>query len=298
MPDPTELLKEGLRAEKLGILDRALAAYREAAEQASDPGKVAEALLRQADVLRVQCEWEPAIDVARRAQDVASRAGLPVARAQAVNAEASVHLARGDLARARPLFEQIAHGTDDLRLRGIALQNLGSVSAQEGDLDQAERMFAQSVACFRDCGYERGQAIALNNQGRVALDRRDVVAARRVLERAVDAARQVEDEELIALSTTNLSEATLATADYERAHDLVCSALGHFRSSSNRWREVECLRLLGVINAHRGHRADARRCYERALHLAREIDARLEITALTELLAALPPDDVASPAGR
>ena len=148
-------------------------------------------------------------------------------------------------------------------------------------------MFAESFACFRACGYERGQAIALNNQGRAALDRGDPAGARGTLEQAVDAARQVDDEELIALATTNLSEAMLATNDFDRAHDLVCSALGHFHVSSNRWREVECLRLLGIINTRRGHVDDARRCYDRALELAREIDARLEIARIMELLEAL-----------
>lgn len=287
MPDSTDLLNEGIRAEKLGILDRALSAYQRAAAETTDPDTVVEALIRQADVLRLQCDWPIALETARRAQEVALHAGLSNRHAQAINAEASVFLARGDLHGARPLLEEMVRTTGDVRLRGIALQNLGSVCAQQGDLDGAERMFAQSVACFRACGYERGQAIALNNQGRVALDRGDAAGAREVLERAVDAARQVEDEELIALSTTNLSEATLATADYERAHDLVCAALGHFRTSGNRWREVECLRLLGVINAHRGHRDDARRCYERALDLAVEIDARLEVTTITTLLEQL-----------
>lgn len=288
MPDATALLNEGIRAEKLGMLDRALEVFREAGLRATDPDTVAEALLRQADVLRVQCEWQHAADTARRAQEVAERAGLRVRHAQGVNAEAGVYIARGALDEARPLLETLIHMADDTRVRGIALQNLGSVYAQQRDLDRAERMFAESFACFRACGYERGQAIALNNQGRAALDRGDPAGARGTLEQAVDAARHVDDEELIALATTNLSEAMLATNDFDRAHDLVCSALGHFHVSTNRWREVECLRLLGIINTRRGHLDDARRCYDRALELAREIDARLEIARIGELLETLP----------
>ena len=280
MTEEFRLLSEGIRAEKLGVLDRALSAYEEAAATATHPDVVAEALTRQADVLRVQCDWGRALEIARRAQEVAREAGLPGRQAQALNAEASVHLARGDHDGAVPLLEQMVRVSDDVRLRGIGLQNLGSVYAQRGDLDAAERMFAESFACFRDCGYERGQAIALNNQGRVALDRGDAVHAKAVLETALTAARHVEDEELIALATTNLSEATLATGDYPRAHDLLCSALGHFRESGNRWREVECLRLLGTINARRGYRDEARRSFERGMQLALEIDARLEVAAI------------------
>lgn len=287
MPDSAVALAEGLRAEKLGILDRALEAYERAAADESDPDVVAEALTRQADVLRALCEWDRALEQARQGRDVAERAGLPLRQAQALNAEASVHIARGDLDLARPLLEEMVCVGDDVRLRGIGLQNLGSVYAQQGRLDLADRMFAESFACFRDCGYERGQAIALNNRGRAALDRGDIDGARELLEQAVDAARQVEDEELIALSTANVSEAMLAAGRFERANDLVCAALGHFRTSGNRWREVECLRLLGEINARRGHREDAIRCYERGLQLAEQIDARLEVTNIRERLARL-----------
>ncbi len=284
MPDSAVLLNEGIRAEKLGMLDRALAAYEGAAGQQDDADVAAEALRRMADVHRIRCDWDVAVAAARRAQEVARESGLPVRHAEALNAEASVWIARGELETARPLLEEMATVSEDVRLRGIALQNLGAVYAQQQDLDAAERAFAESHTCFERCSYERGQAIALNNRGRVALDRGDAARATDVLAQAVRAARDVEDEELIALATTNLAEATLGTADYARANDLVCTALGHFRESGNRWREVECLRLLGVISARRGHTVEARRCLERGMALAREIDARLEVAAIsTEL---------------
>jgi tetratricopeptide (TPR) repeat protein len=291
MPDSAALLAEGSRAEKLGMLDRALAAYA-AAAGSDDPDVVSEALRRQSDVYRVQCNWETALVAARRAQQVARDAVLPLRYAEALNSEASVMLARGELGGARPLLEEMARVTDDTRLRGIALQNLGSVYAHEGDLDAAERVFAESYECFRECGYERGKAITLNNQGRAALDRGDLARATAILESAVREARDVEDEELIALTITNLGEATLAAGNYDRANDLVCTALGHFRTSDNRWREVECLRLLGTINDRRGSGNEAVRCYQRALRLAREIGARLEIAAISselERLGAQPP---------
>jgi tetratricopeptide (TPR) repeat protein len=284
MPDSAVLLRDGVRAEMLGMLDRALAAYREVASRNDDPDAQAEALWRQADVLRVQCEWESALAMARHAQQIALAVELPARYAEALNAEASVHLAHGNLTEARAIFEKMIATTNDLRLRGIGLQNLGAVHAQQGDLDLAEHVFSESHTCFRECEYERGQAIALNNQGRAALDRGDHERAVPILERAVAAARRVEDEDLLALSTTNLADATLAAGDQSRANELVCTALGHFSASGNRWREVECLRLLGTINEQRGFRDEARRCYERGLRIATEIDAQLDIGLLTELL--------------
>lgn len=287
MPDSAALLREGVRAEMLGLADRALEAYRAVVDGTEDPDLCAEAWWRQADVLRVQCAWGPALAAARRAQSVARDARLPLRLAEAVNAEASVHLSRGEFAEARALLEPLVASLDDPRLRGIALQNLGATLAQQSDLDAAERAFAESHACFEACGYERGQAIALNNQGRVRIDRGDHAGALLVLERAERAARRVEDEELIALALTNLAEAALAIGDEPRAYDLACTALGHFRASGNRWREIECLRLLGILNARRGAPDEARRCWERGLRLAEAIGSRPDVDALGALLAGL-----------
>lgn len=283
MPDPIDSLEEGQRAEKLGVLDRALTAY-EFAASSPDPDIVAQALTHQADVHRARCEWALAFQCARSALEVARRSGVAQRAAEAVNAEALIHMSKGDLPAALPLLEQIPAMTTDLRLRGIALQNIGTIRAQQGQLGAAERAFAESFGCFQQAGYERGQAIALNNQGRVALDRGDVRLAEDVLERALEAARAVEDGELIALATLNYAEAILARGDEAHAERLACSAFGHFQESANTWRSIECLRLLGAVNQKRGSLGEAARCYERALALARKIDAQVEIRTLEDCL--------------
>jgi tetratricopeptide (TPR) repeat protein len=279
MPDALELLEEGRRAEKLGILNRALEAYEEAARASDDPAIIAEALVHQADVHRACCEWDDAITCARDAQVIAVTSGLGDRHAEALNAEAVVHMARGDFTAATPLIEELLRTASDARLRGIALQNLGTTRAQQGQLAAAEQAFAESYSCFLSCGYERGQAIALNNQGRVALDRNDRALAERVLQQALHAAREVDDTELIGIIMVNVAEAILPR-DAVRAESFACSALGHFQHSRNTWRMIECLRLLGSIHEHRGNVGEAARCYDRALGMAREIGAKVEIAAL------------------
>src|SRR4051794_12327296 len=94
MPDAVESLHEGMRAEKLGVLDRALIAYEAAAGASPDPDVVAQALTRQADVHRTRCEWELASECARRASDVARRAGLIMRYEEALNAHALVLMSK------------------------------------------------------------------------------------------------------------------------------------------------------------------------------------------------------------
>src|SRR5687768_416048 len=292
MPDPLGDIEEGLRLEKFGMLDRALAHY-EAASSGDDPLTVTTAWRRRASVLRTRCDWEGALAAARESAAVAVRHGLVDAHAEALNAEAAVFQSQGDFAAAGPLLERILGMTTDPRIRGVALQNLGSVAAEGGDLETAEHRFLESYRCFQAAEYLWGQAFALNNYGRAAMDRDNFEIAERVLARAVDLAREIEDLDLAALATMNLAETMLCAGDLERADETASTALGYFEMAGNRWRRVECLRLLGDINRRDGQMEIARRCYAQGLELARELGVQLEITRLQDRLRAFDNDSPA-----
>jgi len=292
MPEPLGDIEEGLRLEKFGMLDRALAHY-EAASSGDDPLTVTTAWRRRASVLRTRCDWEGALAAARESAAVAVRHGLVDAHAEALNAEAAVFQSQGDFAAARPLLERILAMTTDPRIRGVALQNLGSVAAEGGDLETAEHRFLESYRCFQAAEYLWGQAFALNNYGRAAMDRDNFEIAERVLARAVDLAREIEDLDLAALATMNLAETMLCAGDLERADETASTALGYFEMAGNRWRRVECLRLLGDINRRDGQMEIARRCYAQGLELARELGVQLEITRLQDRLRAFEDDSPA-----
>lgn len=296
LSDTSHLLADGVRAERSGALDRALFCYQSVADTCADPDLKAEALTRQADVLRARCDWQAALDAARRAQGVAEGASPPLLDrlAEAVNAEANVLLCTGDFVAAAAKYELIAAKARDARLRGIALQNLGSVYAQCGQPIAAERAFTESLEQFQSSGYKRGQAIALNNLGRLALDSRDCARARPLLSQALTIARDEEDHDLSALASLNLAAALCDEGQLDRAQDLAMAALGYFSDCANRWREVECLRLIGDINAKCEDRDNAARCYHLALNLAEQIGSEPEMQITRERLAALSPGPLPS----
>jgi tetratricopeptide (TPR) repeat protein len=283
MPEPLGDVEEGLRLEKSGMLDRALAHY-EAATSAADPLTVATAWRRRASVLRTRCEWDAALAAARESAAVALRHELHDAHAEALNAEAAVFQSQGNFAAALPLLERILERTTNPRIRGVAVQNLGSIAAERGDYETAEHRFLESYRCFKEADYDWGQAFALNNYGRAAMDRGSLEIAERVLSRAVELARGVEDLDLAALATMNLAETMLSADDLERADEAASTALGYFDMVGNRWRRVECLRLLGDINLREDQPDVARRCYTQGLALARELGVQLEIARLEERL--------------
>ena len=163
MPDPIELMEEGKRCEQHGVLDRALDNYSRAAECTSDSAVIAQALTDKSRIHRCLSEWEPALDAARRAQAAARATSSVGLLADAVNAEALVLLCRGEYEEALRLFNQILEMAEEPRVRGIALQNIGSIFAQQGKLGAAERAFAESFGWFRHAGYRLDRCLRIWN---------------------------------------------------------------------------------------------------------------------------------------
>jgi tetratricopeptide (TPR) repeat protein len=287
MPNSDDLLKEGIEAEKKSDLDHAERRY--LAVLAAKPADtvLAEVHCRLSSLYRNRCDWALALQHARESGRVALRLDDKKQYAEALNAEALVHHSRGEFQQAMPLLEQVLTVTNDSRLRGFALQNLGSIAAHQGDLGSAERYFAESYGCFMRAGFPRGEALSLNNYGRAALDRGNLELADEVLCKAVELSREIEDAELIAIATLNYAEAVQRKGNLARAEDLASSALGYFAHTGNTWRHIECLRLLGDIHSLQKNYTIARACYEEGLGLAQKIGARVETSTLTQALGAL-----------
>jgi len=273
MSEAPDWIEEGLRYERAGVLHRALALYQAALDASDDPAVTARALRHQSDVYRTQCDWDRALQTARRSAAIAEAAGLPALWAEARNAEAAVYLSRGEFQHARQILERLVDTATDDRIRGIALQNLGSIAARESMPEIAEQYFLESFRCFVRSGYLRGEAIAYNNHAAFALDRGDYRTALDSSERAMAAAREVEDLELLAVARLNHAEALAAIGDFANAEHHATAALGYFAVTQNAWRRVEALRTLGDCSRRQGYTAMAMRYYDAGLRLAEEIGA-------------------------
>jgi tetratricopeptide (TPR) repeat protein len=286
MPDAPKLLEEGVRLERAGLLDRALDVLRSVVETSDNPDHISAALTHEADVHRAHCNWDESLRAARQAQEIARGAFLHQRVAEAVIAEANVHMSRGDFGDATLLLSMAA-GEADPRIRGIAMQNLGTIHAQMGDLREAQNAFSQSLANFREAGYVRGEAIALNNFGRLAIDNGEADKAVPLLEQALQLGTEIEDVELAAMASINLAAALCCCGQLDRAQHLAMAALGYFSGCHNSFREIECLQLIGDINDKCEDRVNARRCYDLALRMADSIGAEVEQRVVKGKLDAL-----------
>lgn len=286
-----EQLDEGLRLQKAGLLEEALQFY-DAASRSNDGTIRATALCRKADLYRVWSRWEQAADFAREGAAVARKAGEYTVYAEAINAEANVYLQRGEFDTAIPLYERVLELPVDDRVRGLALQNMGSIAAQRDDLDAAERLFLDSYWHFRRAGYDWGVAFVLNNQAAAALDRGRYASAATIARQAMEAARQVDDFELLGVATLNYAEAVAAQGDLPHAESLAAGALGFFVLAKSDVHRAQCLRVLGDIYVRRGETSRARACYMQGLEVAVPLGSRYDTDKLRDALARLGPSDV------
>ncbi len=282
MSEARELLDEGLRLEKAGSLDRALELYTAALDSAPDAATESEAWRRQSHTLRVRCDWDAAVEAARRSAEIASAADLGDHVAEALNAEAAVYQTRGDFEPARALYERILEQTDDDRIRGVALQNRASLAGMQDDFAAAERDFREAHACFERAEYAWGRAHVLNNLGRVAFEQGKIEEAEQSLLDAIHETKLLGDLDLLALARLNYAEVLLERSNHEEAESVVSASLGHFTTAGNQWRRIDCLRVLGDLYARRDVLDVANRFYDAALQVAEEIGAKAEHRRIEE----------------
>jgi tetratricopeptide (TPR) repeat protein len=279
----SETLAEVVRLERAGLLDRALDRLADA-EGRKDPAMAAELLRHRADVQRARCAWDAALADARRSRAVAESAGLTELAAEAMNAEAGVHMSRRAYREAEALLRRMLGMTPAPRIRGIGLQNLGVIAAEAGRLAEARERFSESQQCFEAAGYQRGLAMAMVNEGRIALLEGRSDEAESLCAEAGFIAERDGDLEVAAMAAFNRAEA-LIRGDRVREAELPASeALGYFTGAGNPWRRMDCLRLFGDLYQRIGEVSTARACYESALQVARSVDTPRDEARLREII--------------
>lgn len=294
-PDARELLDDGLRYEKAGVSERALACYQAAMQETDDSAVVSESLRRQAHVYRIRCEWDQALEAAKASAAAAEAAQSTELLAEAWNAEAAVYQSRGEFEAAVRLYQAMLEAVPVGRIRGVALQNLAGIFATRHEIDQATLHFELAHKAFEAAGDVWGMAHVLNNLGRLAIDQRELGKAEGTLQKAIMLARDVNDLDLLAIARVNYAEALFLRGEYKNAEAEASASLGHFGAAENQWRRIECLRLLGDISLQQQQPESAGRFYQTALKLADTIGARIERDQLVERIAALDGDNPMAP---
>lgn len=216
------------------------------------------------------------------AQGLAAAPQAPdLVRARALHGLGILTAERGQPAEALAHFEasgELFRTAGQLDWVARSLNSQGGIARDLGDLDRAERRYAESATLRRQVGGDpTSLAIVLGNLAIVALDRQELDRAQAIAEECLDLA---ESDPWVNASTLQLlADIAAEQGDVGRASALLRRAVPALQSLGDTYRLIECLDTCAAVAAHRG-RAEA------ASTLVAAADA-----ALAELGAQMVPAD-------
>jgi len=186
---------------------------------------------------------------------------------------------------AQEAFEIARDRRDDF-LAGVALNDLGLVALQRGDLDLARRLFEESVAVGRAVGNPWSASGPLGNLGMVLTQQGDYVQARALLAEAASIHRQFGDKFNLSLELANLARACWLDGDPPSARTGWLESLALNRELGFKARVAEVLCHLGAVALRQDDEAAAEEWLQESLALSRELgDAGLAVNVLAGLAA-------------
>jgi adenylate cyclase len=196
-------------------------------------------------VLYYQGKFGEAEGVLQGALPVAQGLANKLVLAHLLNTLGIFYGAQGLHEKARELHEgSLALRQGDLAGMASSLNSLGVGAVRQGDLGRAQRLFAESLALYRQTGNKKSVAMMLNNLGGLAL---------------------------------NLGE-------YEEAQGLYEEGLVMYGEIGDRFGEAMVLGNLGLLAQRGGAYGAARGLYERSLWLSEALEDRASVAfALAQL---------------
>jgi tetratricopeptide (TPR) repeat protein len=285
---PKNLLADGVRYERAGVVARALEIFQEVTTtEQDDPASAAEAWWRLANLHRLHAAWDAALHAAQRSAEIAEAHALLDTHANALNIEGATRMMRAEYDVARSLYQRVVALATTAATRAKGLQNLGGLEAELGNLDAGEEYFIQSRAQYRLAGDARGEANTLVNLGRLQSVRGQNDDARVTLEAAAGAARMIGDLEMHAAALLNLGIALGALGRIEEAEERITTAYGQFTIADIAAQRVRCLMQLATLAVRRSELGAARVCLDHARTVAVDAGLPRETQLIDEQLSGL-----------
>ena len=197
--------------------------------------------------------------------------GDSLAVGYAVNMLGMFRWQQGDLDEAVRLYNDArerAVRTGDARLAAITAQNLGVIANIRGDFARALEFYQASLADYRSMGLVRDVCIALNNLGMVYTDTERWDEAELSYRESIELVRDLRDIGLRVQIEVNVVEMWVARRDFERARAAADAAMDLASQMGDAHIPGDAYRLLGVIERESGELAKAESMLERAADVA------------------------------
>ncbi|MGC4098809.1 MAG: tetratricopeptide repeat protein [Nitrospira sp.] len=260
--------------EALGYVVEAKALYAEALagyRQRGDPAAIVFGLLGYGAFLIRQLELDEAHRLCEEAMNLAKAIGDEYVRGTTLNLFGLIAKLRADYTAALDLFgqvEQLFARLGDDQAAAAALSNRGEVLTAQGEFNQAEQVYQQSLAINRRTGRRENEASTYLALGLLERDRRNVDAARNWFHRAVDLQRELHNPTNEALARYRLATLDAETGEMRRAIEIAKEAL-LLVEKRHPVLEQDLCGLIGRTLLQMGDAAEAERASRRAVELGR-----------------------------
>jgi len=197
--------------------------------------------------------------------------GDSLAVGYAVNMLGMFRWQQGELDEAVRLYNDArerAVRAGDAKLAAITAQNLGVIANIRGDFARAQEFYQASLADYRSMGLVRDVCIALNNLGMVYTDTERWDEAELSYREAIELVRDLRDIGLRVQIEVNVVEMWVARRDFDRARAAADAAMELASQMGDAHIPGDAYRLLGVIERESGDLTSAESMLERAAEIA------------------------------
>lgn len=187
------------------------------------------------------------------------------------------------LDRSRMLAETVG----DRRTAVNALNALGSVAKDRGDLRRAHVMYSRALDLRSRIGDMRGAAADHNNLGLLSAELGEIDEARAHYEEALSIARRHALDEPAAAALLNLGNAASVEGEYAEAARSYREALAIYRGSGNEGDAALVLHNLGLLALRRGDYAVAKARLTEALAMFGRVGTNADVVLVRRDLASV-----------
>ena len=285
--DAAQLIEAGQAAERSGHRSDARRHFEAALYRlrGSEGGNQAAALLRWIGRSHMMdANTGAALDCAEAALAVAQAHGDRAAEGHAINLQAAIHWAHGDLDAAESLFRAArtcALGSQEKALVAMTSANLGIIANIRGDLPEALHHYSVGLENYRALGRLSDVIVALNNTGRLYVDLTRWPDAERVYAEAIAISDEIDDRSARIGLEVNVAEMWIVRRDASRALEALEHAARFSSETGDEAWLAHIAKLNGILRREAGAAKEAEQFFARAVELS---EARQDMILLAESL--------------
>ncbi|HPE51273.1 MAG TPA: tetratricopeptide repeat protein [Methanothrix soehngenii] len=273
-------LSRSLFSEALGWFEREDANLLESVRWAHEAGSWEEAYMLAGNLVSFQdlrSMWAEWVDTHKLALEAAQRAGNRQAEGQILKNMGTVYCQQGDWDDAIKMYEdslKVFHELEDWHSKGLVLMNIGTVYSGRGRWNDAIKMYKEALKVFRDRGDLHNEGLALMNMGSDYLELGHIEGAITVYDKALRVFRDMGDKHREGQTLMGVGNFCRLQGRWDDAIKVYEDSVDIFRDLGDKFTEGQTLTNMGIVYSQQGRWDDAIKVYDKALKVFRDLNYR------------------------